>query len=119
MEDQKAEIFKKLYNKYSYKGRESTYCQIADQYYWENCYEDVRTFVASCDRCQFRDSRRLEEALYPTWSSALFEKIGLDIVQMPSCEGKSYLVVAREDLSGWVEARALSSANSAAVAKFL
>jgi hypothetical protein len=24
---------------------------------------------------------------------------------MPLCEGKNYLVVAREDLSGWVEAR--------------
>ena len=41
------------------------------------------------------------------------------MVQMPPCEGKNYLVVAREDLSGWVEARALSNANSAAVAKFL
>jgi hypothetical protein len=38
---------------------------------------------------------------------------------MPSCQGKNYLVVAREDLSGWVEARALGSANSASVAKFL
>jgi hypothetical protein len=38
---------------------------------------------------------------------------------MPSCEGKNYLVAAREDLSGWVEGRALASANSAAVAKFL
>ena len=38
---------------------------------------------------------------------------------MPPCKGKNYLVVAREDLSGWSEARALSSANSAAVARFL
>ena len=38
---------------------------------------------------------------------------------MPPCQGKNYLVVAREDLSGWVEARALGSANSASVAKFL
>jgi hypothetical protein len=36
---------------------------------------------------------------------------------MLSCKGKNYLVVAREDLSGWVEAQALASANSAAVAK--
>ena len=38
---------------------------------------------------------------------------------MPSCQGKNYLVVAREDLSGWVEARALGIANLASVAKFL
>jgi len=70
-------------------------------------------------KCQFQDPRRLEEALYTTWSSALFEKIGLDVVHMPRCKGKNYLVVAREDLSGWAEARALASANSAAIAKFL
>ena len=118
-DERKAEILKELHNDCSHKGRESTYRRVADQYYWENCYEDTKAFVASCDRCQLRDPQRLEEALYPTWSSALFEKIGLDIVQMPACQGKNYLVVAREDLSRWVEARALASANSAAVAKFL
>ena len=76
-------------------------------------------YIASCERCQLQDSRQFEEALYLTWSSALFEKIGLDIVQILSCKGKSYLVVVQEDLSGWVEARALASANSAAVAKFI
>jgi hypothetical protein len=34
-------------------------------------------------------------------------------------EGKNYLVVTQEDLSGWVKAWALSSANSYVVAKFL
>jgi hypothetical protein len=38
---------------------------------------------------------------------------------MPLCKGKRYLVVAQEDLSGWVEARALSKATLATVAKFL
>jgi hypothetical protein len=38
---------------------------------------------------------------------------------MPPCQGKNYLVIAREDLSGWVEARALGNANLASVAKFL
>jgi hypothetical protein len=118
-DERKAIILKELHDNCGHKGRESTYRRVADRYYWENCYKDVKAFVASCDRCQLRDPRRLEEALYPTWSSALFEKIGLDIVQMPPCQGKNYLVVAREDLSGWVEARALAKANSASVAKFI
>jgi hypothetical protein len=118
-DERKAEILTELHDDCGHKGRESTYRRVSDRYYWENCYDDVRKFVASCERCQLRDPHRLEEALYPTWSSALFEKIGLDVVQMPPCEGKNYLVVAREDLSGWPEARALSSVNSAAVAKFL
>jgi len=115
----KAEILKELHEEFGYKGRESTYRQVANRYYWDKCYKDVWEFVASCDRCQLRDPRRLEEALCPTWSSTLFEKIGLDVIYMPPCKGKNYLVVARDDLSGWVEARALSSANLAAIADFL
>ena len=38
---------------------------------------------------------------------------------MPACQGKEFLVVAWEDLSGWPKARALASASSEAVAKFL
>src|SRR5271169_3379589 len=38
---------------------------------------------------------------------------------MPSCDGKHYLVLARDDFSGWVEGRALRAATSRAVAKFL
>ena len=49
----------------------------------------------------------------------LWEKVGLDVVHMPASGGFKFIVFARDDLSGWVEGRALSSANSKAVAKFL
>ena len=48
-DERKAEILKELHNDCSHNGRESTYRQVADQYYWENCYEDTKAFVASCD----------------------------------------------------------------------
>jgi hypothetical protein len=79
----------------------------------------TKAYIAGCKVCQRRDSRRQEEALYPTWESGLFKKIGLDVVHMPQSDGKNYLVVAREDLSGWPEARALTKATSEAIAKFL
>jgi len=75
--------------------------------------------VATCKECQLRDPLRLEEPLYLTYMSAMWEKVGLDIVYMPACQGKEFLVVAQEDLSGWPEARALASASSEAVMKFL
>ena len=65
-DERKAEILRKLHDESGHKGRESTYRRVADRYYWENCYQDTKAFVTSCDRCQFQDSRRLEEALYPT-----------------------------------------------------
>ena len=38
---------------------------------------------------------------------------------MSPCRGKEYLVVAKNNFSGWLEVRALRSANSEAVAQFL
>ena len=38
---------------------------------------------------------------------------------MPACNNKNYLVVGQDDLSRWVEARALANATSIAVAKFI
>ena len=41
------------------------------------------------------------------------------MVYMPKVNGMEFLVAARDDLSGWVEARALGKNNSLNVAKFI
>jgi hypothetical protein len=44
----------------------------------------------------------------------------MDVVHMPNgVRGKRYIVVARDYLSGYVEARALPDNNSGQVSKFL
>jgi hypothetical protein len=48
----------------------------------------------------------------------LWQKVELNVVHMPECEEKSYLVVARDDLSDWVKSRALINVNVKTVAKF-
>ena len=45
--------------------------------------------------------------------------MGIDIVKMPKKGGKTCLAVAREDLSGWPEARALSRGTSEQMADFV
>ena len=49
----------------------------------------------------------------------VWEKVGLDVVHMPVSGGYKSIVFARDDLSGWVEGRALMAVNSRNVAKFL
>ena len=49
----------------------------------------------------------------------MWDKIGVDIVLMPRSREGSYLVLARDDLSGWVEGRAIDEPNSYNVSKFL
>ena len=97
-----------------------TFEHVSRRYQWKGMWEDVSDFVKSCDECQRRSNRRYEEPLHPTWSRTVWEKVGVDVVYMPlSEEGFGFLVIARDDLSGWIEARALVSANSMSVAKFI
>ena len=49
----------------------------------------------------------------------MWDKVGVDVVHMPPSEGKHYLVLARDDFSGWVEGRALRTNTAEAVAKFI
>ncbi len=50
----------------------------------------------------------------------VWAKIGMDVVYMPLAPGGyGFIVFARDDLSGWVEGRAIDAANSYNVAKFI
>ena len=112
-------ILQQLHDESGHKGREGTYRRVADRYWWENLHSEVKAYVQSCQKCQRRDPFRPEEALHPTWVALLWQKVGLDVVYMPRCQGFRYLVVARCDLSGWVEAKPLRTLSSRAVADFL
>lgn len=115
----KKAIIRELHDESGHRKREGTYRKVADRYWWDGMYTDVVRYIKSCDECQFRDHRQLEEPLHPTWSVVVGRKWAVDVVHMPSAEGKEYLVLAREDISGWPEGRALRDNNSASVAKFL
>ena len=47
------------------------------------------------------------------------EKWAIDIIYMPTQDGKKYLVVTRDNISGWVEAKALFLKTANQVAKFI
>jgi len=57
--------------------------------------------------------------MYATWTATTWAKVGLDIIHMQVVRSKHYLVVARDDFSSWVEARALGKADSKRVAGFI
>jgi transposase InsO family protein len=85
-------------------------------------YEDVVKYVKSCEECQRRSRVRQEEPLHPTWSLTVWEKVGIDVVYMPWTAkegGMGFIVFARDDLSGWVEGRAIKAADAKNVSKFI
>ena len=113
------EILEALHDKSGHRGREGTYRRIADRYYWEELWKHVSRYVKSCRECQMKDKQRQEEQLRPSFTTGLWSRINMDAVHMPTSNGKSYLIVARDDVSGWVEARALAKLSSETVAKFV
>jgi hypothetical protein len=117
--EERESAIKAMHDDAGHRGREGTYRRLADRYFWEGMYNEVRRYRESCEECQKRDGQQQKEELKPTWTTRCWQKIGVDIVHMPKHKGKNYLVMARDDLSGWVEARALAKADSLAVAGFL
>lgn len=111
-------ILRACHEELGHRGRESTYHHIKRRYHWEGLYLDVVKHIKTCPECQARDPVRIEEPLQATMMSQLFRRINMDVTYMPPADGKSLLVVARDDLSHWVEARPLRANTSKAVAQF-
>jgi hypothetical protein len=118
-EEMRAQILRDVHDKSGHKGRESTYHRVSQRYFWNGCYSDVKSYVKTCRECQFRSAQREEEPLYPTASNGLMEKWAVDITYMPGRRGKQYLIIARDDMSGWVEARAVANKEAKTVALFI
>jgi hypothetical protein len=116
---QRQDILQELHDDSGHRGREGTYRRVADRYWWEQMWQTVKAYVKSCDECQRRATLRQDEELLPTAVDRRWAKVGVDVTNLPRCRGKQYLAVARSDLSGWVEARAMNKNDSKAMAAFL
>jgi hypothetical protein len=116
---QRTEIIRQCHTELGHKGRESTYRRVSRAFFWKGYYHECQEYVASCVSYQKREANRMEEAIHPTYMSSLWEKVSLDVTYLPNDGGKRCLVVAREDLSGWVEARALANADAESIASFM
>ncbi|KAK4698933.1 hypothetical protein P7C70_g7335, partial [Phenoliferia sp. Uapishka_3] len=101
-----------------HRGREETARRIGDRVWWPGWSQTVKTYVQTCDECQRRKPNTERESRNPSMSTGLFRKFNMDITHIK--EGaKPYLLTAREDLTGWVEGRAIPSPSSREVTKFI
>jgi transposase InsO family protein len=118
--EQRLEILRALHDEAGHRGRQATFEKVSRRYQWKGIYSDVSDFVKTCEKCQLRKKKRYDEPLHPTWSILVWEKVGVDVVYMPvTPDGYGFIVFARDDLSGWVEARALKRNTALEVSTFL
>jgi hypothetical protein len=108
-----------IHRQIGHRGVNAVYSVLAQRYWWKGMYENVRISLSKCLECQIRSSKRRVDMLTNTFCFALWDCIAMDIVYMPDVGGKRFLIVAREYLSGWVEARALPNNRSSTIARFM
>ena len=54
--------------------------KIRDRYYWPQMYEDIHSYVQSCDSCQRRGKNKKNQLLHPIPVHSPFYQIGIDFV---------------------------------------
>ena len=98
------------------------YKKLATQFWWPHMYSDVYHHCRSCLTCAtFNGSgRRHHPPLKPLPLGAPFERLGIDIMEMPlTQDGNRYAVVMMDYLTKWVEACAIPDQSSVTLAKVL
>ena len=93
-----------------HRGTWPTYLKLKEKFYWKNMFKDVENFVRSCQKCQLFSTVGEREELHPTYPIGIHFRWSLDIVHMPPGKwGMKYLVLARDDLTNFVEGRCLKT----------
>ena len=96
---------------------------LRQSYYWPTLREDSNEYVRKCNECQRFSNipRKPSVEQTPSLVSCPFDRWGLDIVgPFPKGTGqKTFLLVAIEYFSKWVEAEALASITEAKVMDFI
>ena len=116
---QQDEIIREMHDKGGHRGTKGTYTKVALRYWWKGLYRDIDKWLKTCRQCQLRAPNRTAEELHPTLENPSWSKVGLDVVYMPQDAGFSKIVAMRDYLSGWLEAKAIKSADSQSVAPFI
>lgn len=103
-----------------HKGREASYEGIRRMYWWPGMYVDVKEYVETCKVCQLYSKVKHRDGLNPTYPLSLHYQWALDVVHMPKgVRGAKFLVLAIEDLSSYIEGRALTTNKTEAVCRFV
>lgn len=120
--DKKAqeELIREAHDESGHRGRNPTYWKLASFYFWPNMLAEVALHCRTCRACQLRSSYHPKVMINPTWVQTILRKFNLDLVDMGiKSKGYSYIVDIRDDLTGWLEARMLTTKTSEKVADFI
>ncbi|CAN6718922.1 unnamed protein product [Malus baccata var. baccata] len=90
-------------------------------FYWPTWFKDARTFCLTCDRCQRTGNLgQREMPQTPILVVEIFDVWGIDFMgPFPTSFGFTYILLAVDYVSKWVEAKATRTNDSRVVADFV
>ncbi|MBW0480225.1 hypothetical protein O181_019940 [Austropuccinia psidii MF-1] len=95
----------------SHRGENEAYRIIKARLWWEGMKKSVKKWVQSCLACQNKSQTLQREQGKSTATSTIFERVSMD--------GRfKYMVVARDNFSGWPETVGLVKLKAKAVAEW-
>ena len=88
-------------------GEKATWENLCTHFYWPQMYQNICHHVKSCHECQIRSTMKVHLPITIPPPSTMFTKVHMDIMLMPPAKEYRYIVLAQDDLSKYVEGRAL------------
>jgi hypothetical protein len=112
------EITEEIHEATGHRGEWAVQRAVQLRFYWPKMKEDISYLAKSCPTCQKRSTRKMHLPVTISNPPALFEKVYVDVMKMPSAYGKNWIVLCRDDASGVTEGRALPRDSSKQLAAF-
>ena len=103
----------------NYQSYDTTWKKTAERYWWERLYLDAKEVYRQYKKYQIWKPNISADLIHPIFINYLWAKVHLDIIKMPVCRGKYFIIQAREHFSGWVEAKTITKNNLKTVTKFI
>ena len=104
------------------KGRDSTYSEISERFFWYSIYKDVESYIKYCENCQKQDDLKLKtnSKLHsiPVPSNVM-KQVGFDLCGLPEVDLYRYLIVCIYYFSKWSEAKPITDKTASTIAQFL
>lgn len=113
------ELLQQAHKEGGHKGTLALKHRIFMRFFWPKMMKDIKEFVRTCNHCQCRDPRRFKEAGQAVHPSNIGQTWGIDLVIMPPSSGYQYVVIAQEDVSKWVKAKAIEKKDAVSIARFI
>jgi hypothetical protein len=112
-----AQVLKSLHEDLGHRGVLETYRRIKERFWWEGMKKMAKKWVQTCEACQKRNKDLPKEEGKSTATSTLFQRVSMDAVHIKSGQWK-YIIIARDDFSGWAETVGLTNLRSQSIAEW-